>query len=159
MADVRKEQQAKAALVAVFPCVCEISSPDHVWCRGGGGDPILVGMTVKEGVLKRGTPLCVERKGVRDEKTGLQAYLDIGRVATLEKDRKPVDEAKQGQSVSVKIDAVTSIAYGRQFDHTYPLYSRVNRRSIDALRDFFKEDLNKEQLMLLSQLRKRFGVI
>ena len=26
MADVRKEQQAKAALVAVFPCVCEISS-------------------------------------------------------------------------------------------------------------------------------------
>ena len=111
MADVRQEQQAKAALVAVFPCVCEISRPDHVWCRGGGGDPILVGMTVKEGVLKRGTPLCVERKGVRDEKTGLQAYLDIGRVTTLEKDRKPVDEAKQGQSVSVKIDAVTSIAH------------------------------------------------
>ena len=159
MADVRKEQQAKAALVAVFPCVCEISSPDHVWCRGGGGDPILVGMTVKEGVLKRGTPLCVERKGVRDEKTGLQAYLDIGRVATLEKDRKPGDEAKQVQSGSGKIDAGTSIAYGRQFDHTYRLYSRVNRRSIDALRDFFKEDLNKEQLMLLSQLRKRFGVI
>ena len=83
----------------------------------------------------------------------------MGEEGIAEKDRKPVDQAKQGQSVSVKIDAVTSIAYGRQFDHTYPLYSRVNRRSIDALRDFFKEDLNKEQLMLLSQLRKRFGVI
>ena len=27
MAEVRKEQQEKAALTAVFPCVCEISSP------------------------------------------------------------------------------------------------------------------------------------
>ena len=89
----------------------------------------------------------------------VQAYIDIGRVTSLEINRKAVDVAKVGQSASVKIDAVTSIAYGRQFDHTYPLYSRVNRRSIDALRDFFKEDLTKEQLVLLSQLRKRFGVI
>ena len=116
-------------------------------------------MTVKEGVLKRGTPLCVERKGVRDEKTGLQAYLDIGRVATLEKDRKPVDEAKQGQSVSVKIDAVTSIAYGRQFDHTYKFYARITRRSINAIREFFKDDLGKEDWALLLRLKKQFGVV
>ena len=31
MADVRKQQQEKAALTAVFPCVAEISSPEHVW--------------------------------------------------------------------------------------------------------------------------------
>merc|ERR1719183_2369583 len=110
-------------LTAVFPCLAMISSPEHVFVRGGGGDPILVGMTVKEGTLKRGTPLCVERKGHKDPATGLQAYLDIGRVASLEVNRKPVDSCKQGQSASVKIDAVTSIAFGRQFDHTYPLYA------------------------------------
>ena len=106
-----------------------------------------------------GTPLCVERRGQKDPLTGKQAYLDIGRVMSIEKDRKPTDKLSAGSAASVKIDAVTSIVYGRQFDHTYPLYSRVNRRSIDALRDFFKEDLTKEQLVLLSQLRKRFGVI
>ena len=46
-----------------------------MWVRGGGGDPILVGMTVKEGVLKRGTPLCVEKRGQTDKETGLQACL------------------------------------------------------------------------------------
>ena len=140
--------------------MAEISSAEHVWVRGGGGDPILVGMTVKEGVLKRGTPLCVERRGQTDA-NGLQSYLDIGRVIGLEHNRKPVDSAKvgaqpnpnlnlnpapaptpnphphphpnpnpnpnldphqAGMSVSVKIDAVTSVAYGRQFDLTYAFH-------------------------------------
>ena len=158
MAEVRKAQQEAAALTAVFPCICEITSPEHVWCRGGGGDPILMGMQVKEGVLKRGTPVCVERRGQK-EANGLQSYLDIGRVMSLEVNRKAVEQVKAGQSASVKIDAVTSVVFGRQFDHTYTFYSRVSRRSIDALKEFFKEDLGKEDWILLSKLRKQFGVI
>jgi len=158
MADVRKVQQEKASLLAVYPCVAEISSAEHVWVRGGGGDPILVGMTVKEGVLKRGTPLCVERRGHTDA-NGLQSYLDIGRVIGLEHNRKPVDSAKAGMSVSVKIDAVTSVAYGRQFDLTYAFHSRVTRKSIDALKEFFKEDVAKEDWQLLLRLKKMFGVL
>jgi len=159
MAEVKKAQQEAAALTAVFPVICEISSPEHVWCRGGGGDPILVGLNIREGTLKRGTPLCVERRGQKDPETGMQAYLDIGRVMSMEKDRKPTDVAKAGVSVSCKIDAVTSIMYGRQFDHTYPLYARVTRKSIDAIKDFFKEDLNKDDWALLLRLKKQFGVI
>ena len=52
-----------------------ISSPEHVWCRGGGGDPILVGMIVKEGVLKKGTPICVQHRGHKDPETGLQVRM------------------------------------------------------------------------------------
>ena len=159
MKEIRKEQQEKAALTAVFPCVCEISSPEHVWCRGGGGDPILVGLNVREGNLRRGTPLCVEKRGAKDPETGLQAYIDIGRVVSLEVDRKPVEVVHQGKSAAVKIDAVTSIMFGRQFDHTYPLYSRVSRRSIDALKEFFKEECGKEDWTLLVKLKKQFGVI
>ena len=159
MAEVRKEQQAKAALLAVFPCVCEISSPEHVWCRGGGGDPILVGMVVKEGSLRVGSPLCVERRGQKNPETGLQAYLDIGRVTSLEINRKPAEVAKQGQTASVRIDAVTSVAFGRQFDHTYSIYSRVTRPSIDALKEFFREDCEKDDWNLLVRLKKQFGII
>ena len=88
-----------------------------------------------------------------------QAYLDIGRVIGLEHNRKPVDSAKAGMSVSVKIDAVTSVAYGRQFDLTYLFHSRVTRKSIDALKEFFKEDVAKEDWQLLLRLKKMFGVL
>ena len=159
MAEVRKQHQEAAALTAVFPCVCEISSPEHVWCRGGGGDPILVGMNVREGNLRKGTPLCVERRGQKDPNTGLQAYLDIGRVIGMEVNRKPVDIVHVGQSASVKIDAVTSIQFGRQFDHTYSFYSHINRRSIDSLKEFFKEECKKEDWDLLVRLKRQFGVI
>jgi translation initiation factor 5B len=159
MADVRKAQQAAAALTAVFPCVCQISSPEHVWCRGGGGDPILVGMDVKEGTLRVGTPICVERKGQKDPTTGLQAYLDIGRVIGIEINRKQVNMVKVGQSAAVKIDAVTTVQFGRHFDHTYEMYSHVTRPSIDALKEFFREDLVNEDLQLLVRLKKQFGVL
>ena len=67
--------------------------------------------------------------------------------------------AKQGQTAAVKIDAVTSVAFGRQFDHTYALYSRVTRTSIDALKEFFREELSKEDIDLLVKQKKQYGVI
>ena len=63
------------------------------------------------------------------------------------------------RAASVKIDAVTSIAFGRQFDHTYALYSRVTRTSIDALKEFFREELSKEDIDLLVKQKKQYGVI
>ena len=109
--------------------------------------------------LQVGTPLCVERRGQKDPLTGKQAYLDIGRVMSIEKDRKPTDKLSAGSAASVKIDAVTSIVYGRQFDHTYKFYARITRRSINAIREFFKDDLGKEDWALLLRLKKQFGVV
>ena len=60
---------------------------------------------------------------------------------------KQVDVLKAGKSAAVKIDAVTSIQYGRQFDHTYPLYARVTRRSIDAIKELFKEGIKADGIL------------
>jgi translation initiation factor 5B len=49
--------------------------------------------------------------------------------------------------------------FGRQFDHTFKFYSRISRRSIDALKEFFREDLERSDLDLLVRLKKQFGVI
>ena len=89
----------------------------------------------------------------------VQAYIDIGRVTSLEINRKSADLAKVGETAAVKIDAVTSIAFGRQFDHTYPLYARVTRKSIDALKEFFREECQRSDWDLLVKLKKQFGVI
>jgi translation initiation factor 5B len=46
--------------VAIFPCALEIVK-DAVFNRG---DPIIIGVNVKAGMLKVGTPLCVPEKDV-----------------------------------------------------------------------------------------------
>lgn len=47
--------------------------------------------------------------------------MDLGRIASLELNHKPVDQAKKGDSVAMKIEATntteSSRAYGRHFDH------------------------------------------
>ena len=54
---------------------------------------------------------------------------------------------------------MTSVQFGRQFDHTYPFYSRISRTSIDSLKEFFKEECTKGDWDLLIRLKKMFGVI
>ena len=64
---------------------------------------------------------------------------------------KQVDVLKAGKSAAVKIDAVTSIQYGRQFDHTYPLYARVTRRSVEPPRGPVRTRAEKTQNVLAEQ--------
>ena len=59
----------------------------------------------------------------------LVGNLVVGRVISIENNHRNVDTAKKGQSVAIKIDSGgDSITYGRQFDHTFPLYSKVSRK-------------------------------
>lgn len=47
--------------------------------------------------------------------------MDLGKIASLELNHKPVDAAKKGEAVAMKIEATTTTegtrAYGRHFDH------------------------------------------
>ena len=55
-------------------------------------------------------------------------FLDIGHVASLELNNKPVDTARKGQEVCVKIEPISGDSpkmFGRHFDHTDLLYSKV----------------------------------
>jgi translation initiation factor IF-2 len=67
--------------------------------------------------------------------------LDVGKVTSIENNHKEVNIAKKGLSVSIKItnEGNPTMTYGRQFDHTNALYSKLSRTSIDALKEFFKE--------------------
>lgn len=57
--------------------------------------PILIGVTVKAGILKVGTPLCIPDKG----------NLRIGHVESIHLNNKPVNTARaKDGAVAVKID-------------------------------------------------------
>ena len=119
-----KRQAAEA--IAVFPCVLKIL-PTAIFNKK---DPIVLGVEVIEGTLRLGTPLYVP-----------SISLDVGKVTRIENNHKEVTTAKKGTSVAVQItnDGNPTITYGRQFDASNSLYSKLSRQSIDALKDFFKE--------------------
>jgi translation initiation factor 5B len=123
---IMETRRAAAEAVAVYPCVLKIF-PQHIFNKK---DPIVFGVEVLDGILKLGTTLCIP-----------SLNLDVGKVVSIENNHKEVTSAKKGVSVSVKItnESNPTITYGRQFDHTHALYSKISRVSINALKEFFKE--------------------
>ena len=126
MRNLRETRKAEAANVVVFPCVLKIL-PQYVFNKK---DPIVVGVEVVEGTLRINTPICIP-----------QLDLDVGKVTRLEINHKEVNAAKKGTEVAIRIsnESNPTITYGRQFDHTSTLYSKISRASIDACKEFFKE--------------------
>jgi hypothetical protein len=65
--------------------------------------------------------------------------------------------------VAIKIDAENSpnptTTYGRHFDHTNKLYSVISRRTIDSLKEFFKDQMKKEDWLLVVELKRVFNII
>ena len=98
--DERMNQGSKDA---IFPCALEII-PDFIFNRS---DPIIIGVNVKDGMLKIGTPLCVPDKD----------NLKIGTVESIELNKKAVQSAtaKDGP-VSVRISGQSNVTIGRHFD-------------------------------------------
>merc|ERR1719263_1034886 len=143
----RQEQREVLKDEAVFPVIMKIDKT----CVFRRNDPIIVGCDVVGGQLRVGTPICIP-----DQKN-----LEIGRVAGIERDKKAVEVAKKGQRVCVKINQNTSqtqISYGRHFDHTNSLYSKISRSSIDALKAQFKDDMKQEDWTLIVGMKKLFEI-
>lgn len=137
MSGIIDARKAEATLHAVFPCILKIL-PQHVYNKK---DPLVFGVEVLDGTLKLNTPLCVPSK-LREVPAGEEGWDGVvGRVIGIQNNSRDVDTAKKGSSVSIKVSnpQFANITYGRQFDHTDTLYSRISRKSIDALKEFFKE--------------------
>ena len=148
---IRTAQRAAAlsSNEAVFPCVIQII-PEFVFNKKG---QLVFGVNIVDGSLRLGTPLCVA------DKNGLE----IGRVISIEKDHKTVEKANRGDSVAIKIDTENSpnptTTFGRHFDHTNKLYSVISRRTIDSLKEFFKDQMKKEDWLLVIELKRIFNII
>ena len=56
----REERKTDQGSKAVFPCLLEMVKGAMFHAK----DPIIIGVTVKAGILKIGTPLCIPDKGV-----------------------------------------------------------------------------------------------
>ncbi|EEB08574.1 translation initiation factor IF2 [Schizosaccharomyces japonicus yFS275] len=148
----KKREEGKG--VAVFPCVLRTVAAFNK------RDPIILGVDVVEGILRTGTPIVAVKPGPDGE----NQVVELGTVASIESNHKPVEKVKKGQAgagVAVKLESNGSqILFGRQVDEKDMLYSHISRRSIDALKDpAFRNEVSREEWQLIIQLKKVFGII
>ncbi|KAK7279842.1 hypothetical protein RJT34_24901 [Clitoria ternatea] len=146
--NIKEEKKREAADEAVFPCVLKIL-PNCIFNKK---DPIVLGVDILEGILKIGTPICIPSR----------EFIDIGRIASIENNHKPVDYAKKGQKVAIKIAGSNpeeqQKMFGRHFEIDDELVSHISRRSIDILKTNYRDDLSMEDWRLVVKLKNLFKI-
>jgi len=157
--DIREERKEEIQLDAVFPCILRIL-PENVFMKK---NPLVFGVDVVDGILKIGTPIVVPDKLIPDdENPGQTKPLELGRIVSIEKDGAQTDLVKKGNSVAIKIQGTAAqsyVTFGRHFDENNLLYSELSRKSIDLLKENFKEDLQKTDWQLVIKLKTVFNII
>ncbi|XP_014906606.1 eukaryotic translation initiation factor 5B isoform X1 [Poecilia latipinna] len=146
--DYKKSKQEEFKHIAVFPVKLRVL-PQFIF---NSRDPIVMGVSVEAGLLKQGTPLCVPSKG----------FVEIGVVTSIEMNHKSVDTAKKGQEICVKIEPIPGESpkmYGRHFEATDIIVSKITRASIDALKNWFRDEMQKSDWQLIMELKKTFEII
>ncbi|TIC15312.1 P-loop containing nucleoside triphosphate hydrolase protein [Wallemia mellicola] len=149
-----EEKRKEAAPAAVWPCRLKIL---QAFVRR---DPIIVGCDIVDGTLRVGTPICVAT--VNGE--GKKEIVNLGRVGSIEINHKPLDIVKKNQTgagIAVKIDNPHNQApkmVGRHFQESDLLLSHISRKSIDVLKENFRNDLTKEDLHLIKRLKQTLDI-
>jgi len=146
---LRSGEKAAAKEIAVFHCICTIF-PHYVFRQKS---PIVVGIHVDEGILKKGTPICVPS----------QEGIEIGSIVSIEKDHVQLEEAKMGEDVCIEImqhKDKQQYTFGRQFNAEDQLVSKITRESLNALVHHFPAVCEQKDIFkLLKKLKKVFGIL
>ncbi|OQR72505.1 eukaryotic translation initiation factor 5B-like [Tropilaelaps mercedesae] len=146
--ELRAKKREEFKNIAVFPCKLRVL-PNCIFNKR---DPIIVGVMVEAGIVKLGSPLCVPSK----------ENLFIGTVSSIEINHKQQETARKGEEVCIRIENTTGDApklYGRHFDNTDLLVSKISRESIDACKNHFRADLSKQDWQLMVELKKVFEIL
>jgi len=147
---IREEERAAEGKgkEAIFPCVLKIVQIIRA------KDPMILGVDVLGGVLKIGTPLCIpEKKNLR-----------IGKVQSIELNKNSLTEARMlTGSVAVKIQGVgadqESVTAGKSFEEVNQVASWITRDSIDALKEYFMDQMTMDDWKLVKVLKTTYGIV
>ncbi|XP_053956980.1 eukaryotic translation initiation factor 5B [Anastrepha ludens] len=146
--ELKQKKREEFRSIAVFPCKLKIL-PQFIF---NSRDPIVMGVMVENGIVKVGTPICVPSK----------EFVDIGVVTSIESNHKQIESARKGQEICIKIEPIPGESpkmFGRHFEAEDMLVSKISRQSIDACKDYFRDDLIKADWSLMVELKKLFEIL
>ncbi|GMN55533.1 hypothetical protein TIFTF001_024648 [Ficus carica] len=105
-----------------------------------------------DGLSGVGTPICIPQR----------EFIDIGRIASIENNHTPVDIAKKGQKVAIKIVGSNpeeqQKMFGRHFELEEELVSHISRRSIDLLKANYQDDPSMNEWRFVVKLKNFFKI-
>jgi translation initiation factor 5B len=156
--ELKQKKKEEFKDIAVFPFKIKIL-PQFIF---NTRDPIIIGVKVEAGFLKIGSPVCAMCEDVSALREGKDKFVDLGRISSIEVSNKPVEIAKTGQEVCIKIENTTNGApklLGRHFLVTDFLVSKISRESIDAVKNYFREEMSKSDWQLIIELKKQFQIL
>jgi len=131
-----EEETKKLFEKVVLPAKIKIL-PGYVFRRR---DPIIVGVEVLEGRIRKGIPLMKE-DGRR-----------IGEIMQIQEHNQPISEATKGMAVAISIRSKAIV--GRQVKEGEILYSDVPLEDIRIIEERFSEQLSDEEKELLRYIKK-----
>ncbi|XP_055685895.1 eukaryotic translation initiation factor 5B isoform X1 [Lutzomyia longipalpis] len=146
--ELKQKKRDEFKSIAVFPCKLKVL-PQFIF---NSRDPIVIGVMVENGIIREGTPICVPSK----------EFVELGIVTSIESNHKQIESARKGQEVCIKIEPLpgeTPKMFGRHFEETDMLVSKISRQSIDACKDYFRDDLIKADWALMVELKKLFQIL
>ena len=83
----------------------------------------------------------------------------MGHRSSIEREHKAIPICKKGQpSVAVKIEGPNQPMYGRQLEDNDTLYSLISCKSIDTLKEFYRDEVTKDEWALLKKLKPIFDI-
>jgi translation initiation factor 5B len=155
----------KNKYIAIFPTVLQ------VLCCFRAKDPLVIGCRVLEGQVRAGTPLIVRDKDKNN--------ISIGKILGLQINNKDVQIGEKGHELAIKLDGKTTIFetkvdengkeikvpreqlvnYGRQFGENSILASAISRKSIDALKESFRDEMDNDDWKLIIELKKEQNIV
>jgi len=139
--DIKEVKKESNKDTAIFPCVLQMMGKKFVFNRK---NPFVFGVTVNAGKLKLGTPLIVP-----------DTKIVLGKVTSIEKEHKKIDIAEVGSEVCIKVDTDDpSVTMDRHFSNDSQLMSNINRESIDCLKEHYKDEMSRNDWMLVREVKK-----
>ncbi|KAM0861759.1 hypothetical protein ACQ4PT_045686 [Festuca glaucescens] len=152
---LKEAKKMQCAAEAVFPCTLKIL-PNCVYHNK---DPIVCGVEVLEGVVKVGTPICVS---VPSKDRSENIIHSLGRISSIKRSNgNQISSARNGL-VSIKImgdnPQEKSRSYGRHFDASNELLSQISRKSIDVLKEYYRDEMSDENWQLICRLKKQLKI-
>ena len=81
-------------------------------------------------------------------------------VELFEREKKPINNVKPNDNdvaIRVKVSD-SSLAAGRHFDETATFISHITRNSIDALKNYFRDDMTTDDWKLVIKLKKILNI-
>ncbi|XP_066355676.1 uncharacterized protein [Miscanthus floridulus] len=155
MNKLKEEMKKQCAADTVFPCTLKIL-PNRVY---HSKDPIVCDVEVLEGIVKVGTPICV---CVPSKHTSVDVIHALGRISSMKTPNgMQINSASQGV-VSIKIIGENpqerSWLYGRHFSSDNELLSQISRKSIDVLKEYYRDEMSDENWQLICRLKKQLGI-